>query len=268
MGLSINSNPLLQGIARRLGQTNRLLQNNLRQLATGRRINRAADDAAGLAIAERFNTQARQGRVEIRNLQSGISAAQTAEGGLAVQQQATQRLRELTLQAANGTLSDSQRGALNAEAQQLLEQINDTASNTQFNGQSLLDQGQTIDLGTEGGGEITLPSTTTGDLGIDTLDLSTVEGANAALGALDAAQSTLSENRANLGAQLNRLDSAINQREEANLNAIESESRIRDLDIAQGILDRTRNEIALQQGIFAIMQGGANQQNALRLLGQ
>jgi flagellin len=268
MGLRINTNLPAQQAVRQLGSANRALQNNLIQLGTGLRINRAADDAAGLAVAESLSTQVRQATAEIGNLQFGISAAQTAEGGLAVQQDATQRLRELALQAANGTLTEGQRAAINAEAQQLVEQVDAIANETQFNGQSLLNQGQTIDLGTTGGGALTLPSTTASDLGIDALNLSTPEGATVALGALDAAQATISESRAGIGAQSSRIAAAINQREEAGLNALESESRIRDLDFARGIIEQTRNRIGLQQGIASLLQGGTTQQTALRLLGQ
>ena len=201
MGLNINTNiPAIAG-ARQARRSDRALSNVLAQLATQRRINRAADDAAGLAIAERFNSQIRQGQVEINNLQSGINVAQTAEGGLSVQQDAVQRIRELSLQAQNGTLSDENRAALNQEAQQLLEQIDTVATDTQFNGQQLLNQGQTIDLGTEGGNQIALPESTTQALGLDTLDISTAAGATAALQASDAALETIGASRSTLGAQ-------------------------------------------------------------------
>ena len=268
MGLNINTNIVGLQAGRNTRQTNRLLNNTLRQLSSGLRINRAADDAAGLAIAERFSSQVRQSRVEANNLQSGINAAQTAEGGLSVQQDATQRLRELSLQAANGTLSEGQRQALNAEAQQLVDQINDVSQDTQFNGQGLLNQDQTIDLGTEGGSALELQDASAGALGLDTIDLSTADGANAALGAIDTAQQQIANNRASLGAQTNRFESAINQRDIAGENAAAAESQIRDLDIARAALERSQNEVLLQSGISALAQGNISQQSALQLLGQ
>lgn len=267
MGLNINTNiPAIQA-GRQTRQSSSALSNVLAQLATQRRINRAADDAAGLAIAERFNTQIRQGQVEINNLQSGINVAQTAEGGLSVQQDAVQRIRELSLQAQNGTLSDENRAALNQEAQQLLQQIDSVATDTQFNGQTLLDQDTTIDLGTEGGNQIALTASTTQSLGLDTLDISTAAGASAALSSADAALNAIATNRAGLGAQQNRFESAINQREISVLNQQESESNIRDLDLARATVERTRNELLLQGSLSTLVQTNVTPQSALRLLG-
>ena len=267
MGLNINTNiPALQA-SRQTRRSNGALTNVLAQLASQRRINRAADDAAGLAIAERFNTQIRQGQVEVNSLQSGINVAQTAEGGLAVQQDAVQRIRDLSLQAQNGTLSADNRAALNQEAQQLLQQIDSVATDTQFNGQNLLNQNNTIDLGTEGGNQITTTQSTTQSLGLNGLDISTAAGAGAALNAADNALGSIADNRAAIGAQQNRFESAINQREVAILNQQESESNIRDLDLARATVERTRNELLLQGGISTLVQSNVTPQSALRLLG-
>jgi flagellin len=266
MGLNINSNiPALQA-SRQANRSNRALSNVLNQLASQRRINRAADDAAGLAIAERFNTQIRQNQVEISNLQSGINVAQTAEGGLDVQQDAVQRIRELSLQAQNGTLSDENRAALNQEAQQLRAQIDSVATDTEFNGQNLLDSDTDISLGTTGN-EINIASSNANALGLDTLDISTVEGAAAALDASDSALEQISGNRATIGAQQNRFESAINQREIATINEQEAESSIRDLDLARATVERTRNQLLLQGSISTLVQTNVTPQSALSLLG-
>lgn len=267
MGLRVNTNLPALNAERQTRRTNDLLTRSLERLSSGRRINRAADDAAGLAIAERFNSLVRQGQVEVNNLQSGINAVQTAEGGLSVQQDAVGRIRELAVQASNGLLNDDQRAALNQEAQQLIEQIDSTATDTTFNEQQVLNQNQTIDLGTEGGGQLELQSSTSADLGLDTLDLSTAAGAAAALEATDTASNQISANRANLGAQSNRFESAINQREIATQNQQEAESNIRDLDIARGVIERTQNQILLQAGIGSIVQSNVAPQAALQLLG-
>ncbi len=267
MGLSINSNIPALGAQRQANQASGLLAQTLRQLSSGQRINRAADGAAELAIAEALNTQLRQGQVEINNLQSGVSLTQTAEGGLSAQQDATQRLRELSLQASNGTLSDDQRAAINAEAQQLVQQIDDTANQTEFNGIRPLDGSQpNIDLGTEGGAVSNIQASTAADLGIDTIDLSTQAGAQAATNTLDTALTSIEQNRANLGAQQNRFESAINQREIANVETARSESVIRDLDFAQATVERTRNSLLLNSAVSSIAQSGVVPQTALSLL--
>lgn len=267
MGLRINSNlPALQG-QRQANQASGLLSRSLEQLASQRRINRAADDAAGLAIAEGFSSQVRQSQQESSNLQSGISLAQTADGGLEIQQQAGQRLRELAIQASNGTLNDSQRAAINAEAQQLIEQVDTVAQDTQFNGQQVLSSDQEIALGTESGNSIELQASTAASTGFDTVDLSTAAGAASALETIDSGLQQIGENRANLGAQVNRFETAINQREETNVNAAEAESRIRDLDVARASIEQSRNEVLLQAGLSSIAQGNVASQSALQLLG-
>lgn len=267
MALSINTNTSGLGAANQAGRAASLLNKNLQQLSSGLRINRAADDAAGLAIAENFNALARQFAAEDRNLQSGISAAQTAEGGLSAQQDAVQRIRELAVQASNGTLTDDQRAAINGEAQQLLDQINDTAESTQFNGQGLLNQDQSISLGA-GGAQLTLQQSDAGTLGISGIDLSTQAGAESAIAELDDALENISGQRAEIGAQSNGFESAIRQREEGEINARESESRIRDLDVARASIERTRGQVLLQATIAGLAQSNVVPQSALRLLGQ
>ena len=267
MGIQVNTNLPALNAGRQTRESNRLLTESLQQLSSGRRINRAADDAAGLAIAERFNTLVRQGQQEINNLQTGVSAVQTAEGGLSAQQDAVGRIRELAVQASNGTLNDDQRAALNEEAQQLLEQIGTTATDTEFNGQDLLNQTRTVDLGTEGGTQLELQESTLDSLGLNGLDLSTQGGAAAAIDTADAASEAIGANRASLGAQRNQFASAIEERNTSVLNQQEAESNIRDLDVARAVIERTRNQIQVQAGISSIIQSNVTPQTTLRLLG-
>jgi len=267
MGLRINSNISALQAGRQTRQANGLLSRTLEQLASARRINRAADDAAGLAIAEAFSTRVRQGQVEMNNLQSGINLAQTAEGGLSVQQDALQRMRELTLQASSGTMSDNDRAALNAEFQQLQQQVDSIATDTQFNGIAVLSQDQTIDLGTEGGNQVELEASTAADYGVAALDISTAAGAGAATGTIDQALDGLNARRARLGALQNGLSSAITQRETGVLAAQESESMIRDADLARLATERSRAQMLLQGGIGAMAQANVTPQAALNLLG-
>lgn len=266
LGLTINSN--LSGLqsGNQASRASNLLSRSLEKLASASRITRAGDDAAGLAIADRFNTQVRQSRVEINNLQSGISAAQTADSGLEVQQQATQRLRELALQASNGTLTDDQRAAINTEAQQLIEQVGQVAEGTNFNQQDLLKQNTSVDLGTEGSVQLDLNASTASSLGLDSLDFSSAEGAANAVNGLDQALNNISSNRSSLGAQVNRFSSAIEQRETQSTNAAESESRIRDLDIARESINKSQAQILQQTSYAGIIQANINSQSALRLL--
>lgn len=267
MGLNINTNLSALEASRQTKRSSAALSKVLGQLASQKRINQASDDAAGLAIAERFNTQIRQGQAEANSLQSGVNLAQTAEGGLSVQQDAVQRIRDLSLQAQNGTINDDNRNALNAEVQQLLGQIDSVATDTEFNGQNLLNQNTTVDLGTEGGNQIDISRSNTQSLGLNGLDISTPGGAAAALAAADSALSDIESNRAGIGAQQNRFESAIGQREVAIQNQREAESSIRDLDLARATADRTRDELLLRSSISTLVQSNVTPQSALRLLG-
>ena len=268
MGLRINNNIPALGARRQAEVNSRALNRVLGQLGSGLRINRAADDAAGLAISERFRTQIRQFTQEASNLQSGVSAIQTAEGGLSAQQDAVGRIRELAVQAANGTLTDDQRAAINDEAQQLLEQVDQTAEGTTFNDQELLTgTGDPIELGTAAGDQVVINPSTVDTLGLNGLDLGTQEGAAAALDALDTAETRISQNRAGLGAQENRLTRGISARETTTQNLQESESMLRDLDVARATTEQTRNQILLQSSIAALAQGNVVPQAAAQLLG-
>ena len=268
MGLQINTNLSALGTMRATREANKGLKTVLGKMNTGLRINQAADDAAGLAIAERFRTRVSQMAQENNNLQSGISAVQTAEGGLSVQQEAISRLRELAVQASNGTLSDENRQALNQEAQQLIEQINTVGSDTQFNGMGLLNgDAANVELGTEGGDTLNIEASNAGQLGIDTVDISTAQGATDAIAALDNAAAQVSQNRASLGAQQNGYQSAIAQRDISIENSTAAEAAIRDADIAQLVMERTRNEVLMGSGLAALAQSNVSAQNALSLLG-
>lgn len=268
MGVRVNTNIPSIFARRQTDQTANRIGRNLERLASGLRINRAGDDAAGLAIAEILRAEVRQLNQEVNNIQTGINLAQTAEGGLAAQGEVVGRIRELAVQAANGTLTDVQRAALNTEAQELRQQIEDVAQNTEFNGTELLNgTAGPITLDVEGNLEVTPADTTVGTLGLDTLDLSTQEGAVNALAALDNAATQINQNRATIGAQENRLERAITQREIEAVNQQDAESRIRDLDIAQGVMDQMRDQTLLQGGLAALIQGNLQSETALRLLG-
>lgn len=268
MGLQINSNIPSLGTQRQVGRAADRLTRGLQGLASGLRINRAADDAAGLAIADRLRAEIRGLNQEIGNFQSGVNLLQTAEGGLEAQGGVIQRIRELALQASNGTLTDEQRSSINVEAQELRATLDDIGQNTEFNGLSPLD-GSVSNVSLDGAGDIqvNLRESTVSSLGLDDLDLSTAGGAAAALDSLDQAQLRVDQDRAGLGAQVNRLETTIETRRTEALNQEEAESRIRDLDVAQAVIDRSRNEVLLQSGLSALAQSNITNENALFLLG-
>lgn len=267
LSLAINTNVPGLEVSRQASRASSLLARTLQQLSSGKRINRAADDAAGLAIADQLDSAARQSQTEISNLQSGINVTQTADAGLASQQDATQRLRDLAVQASNGTLNDDQRAAINTEAQQLLGQINDTAQNTEFNGQNLLNQDTNIAFTPSGNQQVAVRQSTTSSLGLDGLDLSSSGGAQSALDQIDSALENISDNRAAVGAQTSGLESAIEVRSTSLVNARASESAIRDLDVARASIDKARADVLGQAGLSALIQSRVTPQNALRLLG-
>lgn len=267
MGLAINTNLPALGVGRETARTSGLLARTLQQLASGRRINRAADDASGLAIADQLDALARQSQTEINSLQSGINALQTADSGLQSQGDALQRIRELAVQASNGTLSQDQRDALNAEAQQLVQQIDSAAENTEFNGQNLLNQTTTISVTPDGNQQVNIQQSNAASLGVDTLDLSSQAGAQSALEQIDSALESVSDNRSNLGAQTSGFESAIETRSESLINARSSESAIRDLDFARAAIEKARADVLGRAGISALLQTRINPQNTLRLLG-
>lgn len=269
MGLKIGENPAALSAQRQVQRTTNALLQNYQRLASGQRINRASDDAAGLAIAEALRSDVRQYTQEVENLQSGISAAQTADGALESQGDAAQRLRELALQASNGTLTDDQRAAINAEAQQLVQQIDATGKNAEYNGTKLLDGSQpSVPLGTSGGDRLSLNESTSSSLGISGIDLGTQGGAKDAISKLDSALNHITQNRAGIAAQQSGFESAINVRDSSSVNAAAAESRIRDADVARLVIEQTRNQILLGAGITAIKKSSINSEVAAGLLGK
>ena len=268
MGMRINQTKPALPAVREAGGAAKALNKNMAALASGLRIGQAADDAAGLAIAEGLRARVRQFTRESGNLQSGISMIQTAEGGLSAQQEGVGRLRELATQAANGTLTNDQRAALQTEAQQVLEQIEATAQGTEFNGRQLLNgTAAETELGVEGGARVQIGASTLANLGLEGMNLSTQEGAEAAVEALGQAGEQISGNQALLGAQQNRLERAVEVREAGAEALTEAESRIRDVDVARAAIERSRNEVLLQASFGAITQSNLGPQMASRLLG-
>jgi len=275
MGLRINTNIAGLRTARILRQSTNALNKSLERLSSGLRINRAGDDAAGLAIAEGFRSVAAGARVAQRNAQDGINLVQTAEGALSETVNILQRMRELAVQAANGTNSLQNRADLNLEVQALKAQLDDIGNNTEFNGLPILDGtvptivlqvgaqvGQTID--------VTLTSAAT-SLGLLVSGIA-VTGTdntlpNIAILAIDVALTTVNGMRSTLGAAQNRLEFTISVLGIQEENSKSSESFIRDADIALETIEFTRNQILVSAGTSVLAQANIIPQTALQLLG-
>lgn len=271
MGLRINTNIAALNTSRVLRKNTLALNKSLERLSSGLRINRAADDAAGLAIAEGFRSLVRGARVAQRNAQDGISLVQTAEGALTESSNILQRVREVAVQAANGTNSTQNREALNQEVQQLLEQVDDIALDTEFNGIRVLSTAQTVTIqsGPQPGQTltITVEGANSNDLGISTVSISSVALAVSAISTVDLAIKSVSALRSTLGAFQNRLEFTINTLAVQEENAAYSESVIRDADIATETMQFTRNQILVSAGTSVLAQANVIPQTALQLLG-
>ncbi len=271
MGLRINTNVASLNAARTLQRSTNSLNRSLERLSSGLRINRAADDAAGLAIADGFNSVVRGSQVAQRNTQDGVSLVQTAEGALSETTNILQRVRELAVQASNGTQSTDNRLALTREVNELIGQINDIATNTQFNGISVLSSAQTVTLQT--GAYVSQPLTVrvsgarAADIGVSAVTLSVASLAVAAISTVDNALRSVNTLRSTFGAFQNRLEFTINTLAIQEENSAAAESVIRDADIARETIQFTRNQILVSAGTSVLAQSNVVPQTALQLLG-
>ena len=273
MALRINTNVAALNAQRQLTRTTGSLQTSLERLSSGLRINSARDDAAGLAIAESFASQVRGLRQAQRNVQDGISLVQTAEGALSETNNILQRIRELAVQAANGTLSSTNRDAIAAEIDQLTAQIEDTSSDTQFNGLYVISGNSsntyTIQAGAEQNQVLVLQISGANLSGIGIAGAISVGSASAAsdsIDDIDSAINTVTSIRADLGAYQNRLEFSYATLQVQEENGAASESVIRDADIARETIDFTRNQILVSAGTSILAQANMMPEAALSLL--
>lgn len=247
------------------------------QLASGSRINKAADDAAGLAISENLKAQIRSASQAQRNANDGISMVQTAEGGLNEIGNIIVRLRELGIQASSDTVGQTERGFVDKEVQQLKSEIQRIASVTTWGTTKLLD-GSTPNFDFQVGifnnaenDRISFDASknvaTIDALGLSGLDYTSKEGAQTALQSLDLAQTSVNGYRANLGAIQNRLTSTADNLGVSMENLSAANSRIRDTDVAQASSEMTRNNILMQAGTSTLSQANQMNQLALKLIG-
>jgi flagellin len=280
MGLSVNTNIAALNAYRNLSNTQNDLSKSLEKLSSGFRINRAADDAAGLAISEGMRSQIGGIKVGIRNAQDGISVVQTAEGALNETTSILQRMRDLTVQAGNlGSLTDEAKGNIQSEIDALTTTLDDIASNTKFNGKALLDgsfavTGMTFQVGANNGEtvDVTIGDMTATTLGVDGGTLTGISSTTTAaqistnLTAIDDAIKSVSTQRAELGAKQNQFERVINNASVALENVTASESRIRDTDMAAEMVSFTRSQILSQAGTAMLAQAKSLPQGVLQLL--
>jgi len=297
MAQVINTNIMSLNAQRNLNTSSASLASSVQRLSSGLRINSAKDDAAGLAISERFTTQIRGLEVAARNANDGISLAQTAEGALAEIGNNLQRIRELAVQSRNATNSGSDRVALDAEVQQLKAEIQRVANHTEFNGTNLLDgkfQGAVFQVGANQGQIITVDAivdaniaklgswkepasepaegTQAGEAGASEKtgfadgNVKTAADADKMILAMDAALNEINASRAQLGAIQNRFTSVVANLSSTSENLSASRSRIRDTDYAKETAELTRTQILQQAGTAMLAQAKAMPQSVLSLL--
>lgn len=276
MGLRINTNMMSINAHRNLRSTQMAMQSSSEKLSSGHRINKSADDAAGLAISENLNGQIRSFKQSSRNAQDGISFIQVAEGGMNEVSNMITRLRELSVQAASDTIGEKERTYLNRETQQLKLEMERIAQGTEYNGTTLLNgTGNKLDfqIGIKNNEFLDRisynPSTTNvslESLGLADISAETKTGAQESLSKIDASLITLNTNRSQLGALQNRLTSTITNTEVAVENLSAAKSRIKDADIASESAEIARSSIMLQSGISVLAQANQSQGMALKLL--
>jgi flagellin len=272
MAMYINTNSASLAAQRNLSNTQRDLSANLQKLSSGSRISQASDDAAGLGISERLKAQTRSLSQASRNTNDGISLIQVAEGAMNEQSGILSRLRELAVQSANGTLGTQERGYIQAEADELVGEIDRISSVTEFNGINMIDAAATsidMQVGINNGDTITLGfgPTDTATLGVDALDFTSAAGASAAIDSIDTAIDALSSQRSTVGAAQNRLQVTLTNLSSAHENLSAANSRIRDVDVAEETASMTRNQILSQAGVAVLAQANQLPAAALSLLG-
>ena len=264
MSLRINNNVEAFNAHRQLVQTSNNAAKSMERLSSGYRINRAADDAAGLAISEKLRGQIRGLAQAQRNAQDGVSLVQTAEGSLNEVHSMLQRVRELAVQYQNGTLSTSDKAAITAEAAQLQSEVERIGKTADFNGIKLLNGSTTISfqVGSNDGDTIAV---TTASLGgkIGTID---VAASSNAISAIDAAIENVSTLRSTFGAVQNRLEHTLNNLATYQENLTASESRIRDVDMASEMVEFSKDQILQQAGTSMLAQANQAPQAVLSLL--
>ena len=283
----INHNMSAMFSNRALGVTNGSLQKDMEKLSSGERINRAGDDASGLAVSEKMRSQIRGLNQASKNASNGISFIQTTEGYLQETTDIVQRIRELAVQSSNGIYSDEDRMQIQVEVSQLVAEVDRIASQAQFNGMNMLtgrfaqatgenvptasmwlhigadmDQRMSVYIGTMTAQALGMRNVGTEEV----MSIATPDEANRAIGTLDEALKKINKQRADLGGYQNRLDYAVKGLDIAAENTQVSESRIRDTDMASQMVEFTKNQVLTQAGTAMLAQANSQSQSVLSLL--
>ncbi len=283
----INHNMSAMFSNRQLGVTQLSLNKDMEKLSSGEKINRAGDDASGLAVSEKMRSQIRGLNQASRNASNGISFIQTTEGYLQETTDIIQRIRELAVQSSNGIYSDEDRMQIQVEVSQLVAEVDRIASQAQFNGMNMLtgrfalatgentptasmwfhiganmDQRMAVYIGTMTAAALGIRAQGTDDV----MSIAAPDDANRAIGTLDEALKKINKQRADLGAYQNRLDYAVKGLDIAAENTQASESRIRDTDMASQMVEFTKNSILSQAGTAMLAQANSQSQSVLSLL--
>ena len=282
----INHNMSAMYSQRNTGIVETSIAKDIEKLSSGMRINRAGDDASGLAVSEKMRSQIRGLNQAGQNIQNGVSFIQTTEGYLAETTDIMQRMRELAVQAANGIYSAEDRMQIQVEVSQLVDEVDRIASHAQFNGMNILtgrfakdsvtgamqlqvganmDQAEKIYVGTMTAMALGISGGMQGGEG-DMITLSSMDGANMAIGTIDNALKQINKQRADLGAYQNRFELAYDGVAIAAENLQAAESRIRDSDMAKQVVEYTKNQILMQSGTAMLAQANTQPQSVVRLL--
>src|SRR3989344_142364 len=276
MGMRITTNVAAINSQRNMIGSQRNIQNSMAQLSSGSRINRSADDAAGLAISENMRAQIRSSTQARRNANDGISMVQVAEGGLNEVSNIVTRIRELGIQAASDTVGERERGFIDTEVQQLKQEMERIANTTSLNTTKLLDGSTPVfdfQVGLYSTEDDVIAFDTSSNvatldaLGLVDVDYTTKEGARSALQLLDDSQAMINGMRSNMGALQNRLTSTVDTLAVTEENLAAANSRIRDTDVALASSDMAKNSVMLQAGTSTLAQANQTTQLALKLLG-
>jgi len=267
-------NDSTQGLLHSLNKAQNAVETSQERLSSGQRVNSAADDAAASALISQFAAQIAGSDQGMRNVSDGVSMFQTAESGVSQINDMVGRIRELSLQSGNGTLSDSDRGALQSEVSQLQEQIAQTVESTTFNGTRLLDRDASVSIQAGGNSSDAIGLETydvqgqLSDFGFGDIDISTAAGAASALGVLDKSSEYLSGIQGEMGAVQNRFEYAIGNLQESNINTNAAQSRIQDADYAREISQLASSQIQQQANIAMMGQASSiSAQTVSQLLG-
>ena len=276
MAISVVTNVASLRAQRNLNKTANAMTGHIEKLSSGLRINKAGDDAAGSAISSQLTAQEQGLKQANRNANDGVSLIQTAEGAMGEMTGIVQRMRELSVQAANeGTMDTTERGYLDQEFQLLESELDRIVNVTEYNGQKLVDgsvsTGVSFQVGMNNTGNdrisVSIANSGSTTLGLNDETLATATGAQKAIAALDTALQTINTTRGTLGATQNRLEATMSNLSSMHENAASANSRIKDVDVAEESASFTRSQILSQAGTSMLAQANSLPQSALSLIG-